>query len=461
MRWALKPTTSAGKARLEKNAFYGESENDRFSLFYGVFMALKAIYALCYNQYENIWRFESMRRRATNKWSRKSRFYKRRRSSSISTSNLGPILALLGTVLGIVGVICLIVFVALPRLLPLIGIDYHGPGTPTPSPQAIARPTPTPHPMDGFDAVSAANEVVFDGYMDYSWFSDPYFYNDVMLLSGGKLVDGQAVMNTLLRYYPETRTAEVLPIRPNNTHIMFAKCNDDHLVYLDAKENGGGTIMAVDLKSGSYVPKKVKDIYTGLPEIMLGGNYLAWIDRTGTRMDKLFVCDLTSMESTTLAMFSSSPYGESLPCLQNGMLFWADADSGSGENSMIHSIALTASTSHSYAPGTYAHDPQGNGRYLVWLDAHHSEEANLYYSENEGAAQLVASGVVQCGLSKHFVAYSKDEAIYAFVFDNKKTYRISSDRENAMFLGVSEDKVAWMDVTSRERDIVKFARIPA
>ena len=46
------------------------------------------------------------------------------------------------------------------------------------------------------------------------------------------------------------------------------------------------------------------------------------------------------------------------------------------------------------------------------------------------------------------------------MFDNRRTYRISSDQEQAQFLGVSDDKVMWMDVTTRARDIVKFAAIP-
>lgn len=403
-----------------------------------------------------------MGKRATDKWRRKSRRGRRRRSTSVRMDNLGPIMALIGSILGVVGVVCLIVFVALPRFLPLIGIEYRGFGSPTPSPQTISRPSATPHPMDSFDAATSANEVVFDGYMEYNWFSDPYFYNDTLLLTGGKLLDGSAMMNTLLRYYPETRSAETIPISPANAHIMFPKCNDDWLVYLDAKMDGGGAIMAAKLQDGTAMtPKKVKDIYTGQPQIMLDGDYIAWIDRTGTRMDKLFVCDLRSFETTTLTMFSSSPYGESLPYLYNGVIYWADTDSGAGENSMIHSIAINESTSHAYSAGTYAHDPQGNGRYMIWLDAHHGEDTNLYYCENQGAAQKIAAGVVQAGLSEKFVAYSKDQAIYAFVFDNKKTYRITSTQENALFLGVSEDKVIWMDVTSRERDIVKFAVLPA
>lgn len=403
-----------------------------------------------------------MRKRATDKWRRKSKRGRRRRSSSVRMDNLGPILSLLGAVLGVVAVISLVVFVVLPRVLPLLGIDYKGFGSPSPSPQTISRPSATPHPMDSFDAPSAANEVVFDGYLDYSWFADPYFFEDSLLLTGGKLLDGNAIMNTLLRYYPAERRADLIPVPLSNTHIMFPRCNENWLVYLDAKLDGGGAIMAAKLQDGTLMPpKKVKDVYTGQPQIMLDGDYIAWTDRTGTRMDKLFVCDLNSLETTTLTMFSSSPYGESLPYLYDGTLYWADTGSGTGESSVIHSIAINESTSHAYSAGTYAHDPQGNGRYMIWLDAHHGEDTNLYYCENQGSAQKIATGVVQAGLGDKFVAYSKDQTIYAFVFDNKKTYRITSTQENALFLGVSENKVIWMDVTSRERDIVKFAVLPA
>lgn len=402
-----------------------------------------------------------MGKRATDRKRRKFRSSRRRRAKSLSASNWGPILALLGTLLGVAAVVFAIIFVVLPRVLPLLGVDYKGPGAKEDTTQQIvARPSPTPHPMDGFDAGASSVELVFDGYMDYKWFGDPYFYDGKMLFTGGELVDGNALMHALLRFDPVTRTAEKLPLQPQNAHFLYPKCNDTWLVYLDAKLDGGGAVMAVDLTKQPLAPVKVKDVYTGIPEVMLDGSYIAWIDRTGTRMDKLFVCDLTTMESTTLAMFSNSSYGQSLPSLRDGLLLWADTDSGSGETSTVRSIRINASTSESYSPGTYVHDPQGDGHYTVWLDDHHAEGTKLYYCINGGTAQMIAGNVVQCGLGDGFVAYSKEDAIYAFVFDNKQTYRITSTNEVAMFLGVSENYVTWMDVTSRERDIVKFARIP-
>ncbi|MBS5878716.1 MAG: hypothetical protein KIC63_01085 [Clostridium sp.] len=397
------------------------------------------------------------------RYSRRNRRRIRRRRSSLSASNWGPVLALTGTVLGVLAVIALVVFVALPKLLPLIGVEYRAPFAPTPTPAPTPVPTPTPHPMSYFVPSEAQNEVVFENSGDYKWFGDPYFYDGVMLLSAGKLVDSYAVMQDLYFFYPETRTAEQVPVTLENAHFMFPKFNEKWLIYLDARLDGGGYLMASDRTAPGAKPVLIKEIYTGQPEPMLDGDTVAWIERTGTRMDKLFVCDLNTMETTTLSMFSNSVYGQSLPSLRNGLLCWADAESGGGtgaDTSVIYSIRISSSTVRAYSPGTYVHDPECDGTYSVWMDSHHAPDGALYYSKSEGEPVKIAEGVVEFGLGSHFVAYSKDEAIWAYMFDNGRTYRISAEQELAQFLGVSDDRVSWMDVTTRARDIVKFAAIP-
>lgn len=397
------------------------------------------------------------------RYSRRNRRRIKRRRTSLSASNWGPVLALTGTVLGVLAAIALIVFVALPRLLPLIGVDYRAPFTPTPTPSPTPAPTPTPHPMTSFVPAEAQNEVVFENSSDYKWFGDPYFYDGVMVLSAGKLVDSHAVMQDLYYYYPETRTAEQVRVTLQNAHFLFPKFNGNWLVYLDARLDGGGYLMAYDRTDPNAKPVIIKEVYTGQPEPMLDGDYVAWIERTGTRMDKLFVCDLTTMETTTLNMFSNSVYGQSLPSLRDGLLCWADVDSAAGteaDTSVIYSIRLSSSTVRTYSPGVYVHDPECDGTHSVWLDGHHGPDCALYYSKNEGEPVKIAEGVAEFGLGSHFAAYSKDEAIWAYMFDNGRTYRISSDQELAQLLGVSDDKVIWMDVTTRVRDIVKFAAIP-
>ncbi len=388
----------------------------------------------------------------------------KRRRSSLSASNWGPVLALLGTVLGVLAAIALIVFVALPRLLPLIGVDYNAPFAPTPTPSPTPKPTPTPHPMAAFDPSEAQNEVVFDHQSEYRWFGDPYFHDGVMVFSAGKLVDSYSVMQDLYYYYPETRMAEQVPITLQNAHFMFPKFNESWLVYLDGRLDGGGYLMVYDRTATDAEPVLIKEVYTGQPEPMLDGDYIAWIERTGTVMDKLFVCDLNTLETTTLNMFSNSAYGQSLPSFRDGLLCWADAENASGagaDTSVIYSFRLSSSTVQAaYSPGTYVHDPESNGKYTAWLDGPHGPDCTLYYSENGGKPSKIAEGVVEFGLGSDFVAFSRNEAIFAYMFDNGRTYRISSDQELAQFLGVSDDKVIWMDVTARTRDIMKFAAIP-
>ena len=141
------------------------------------------------------------------------------------------------------------------------------------------------------------------------------------MFTAGQLVENQACMNAMFYYDPVTEEAEETGASLKNDHFMFPVFNDNWLVYLDAKAGGGGLIQAVSRQDGKTFT--VKDVYVGQPELKLDGDYLAWTERTGSRMDKLFVCDLKTLETTTVQMFSGSSYGQSLPSLRGGLLLWA------------------------------------------------------------------------------------------------------------------------------------------
>lgn len=388
----------------------------------------------------------------------------RRRRSNLRASNWFPFMMLFLSVFGVLSVVALVIFVGLPKVLPLVGIEYRAPFMPTPSPSPTPRPTPTPNPMDSFDPVEAQSEVIFEGSTSYSWFGDPYFYKGKLMLSAGKIVDRNATMTSLYFYYPDQgRTAELLPYKLKNSHFMFARFNDDFIVYLDAKLDGGGYITVVDLKDENPQPIIIKEVFAGQPELMLDGNYLAWTERTGSRMDKLFVCDLTSRETVAVQLFNNSFYGESKPSLNNGLLLWADLDDSAMTSltSVICSVTLNGSPSiKTYRPGTYVHDPISNGEYTAWLDGNHGPDTSLYFTKDFGLPVKIDEGVVDFGLSTNFIAYSKNSSIYVYMIKDLKTYRITPETEQAQFLGVSDAKIIWMDVTTRERDIVKFAPIP-
>lgn len=386
----------------------------------------------------------------------------RKRRSSFKASNWAPVLMLAGTVTAIIGALALFIIFGLPALLPLIGVEYSLSPTPTPAP--TPRPTPTPRPIENSEHIEELQkEVVLSSSQRYRWLADPYFYGDKLIFTGGELTDGEACMTAMLEYDVNTEAVREIDPGRDNDHYMYPVFNNRWLVYLDAHLTGGGYIKMLDLTDEGAKPQILKEVYTGLPELKLSGDYLAWTERTGTNMDKLFVADLNTKETTVMSMFNNSIYGQSLPDFQNGVLVWADADTAdtgeSGATSAIYSISLSDSTVKPYKPGMYVHDPEFNGNYYAWLTNNHGPETELYFSNGHIEPVKVDEGVVEFGMGSDFIAYSKDETMWVYLMDKRKSYRLTPDREKAQFLGVSEGRALWMDVTSRERDIMKFAPI--
>ena len=73
---------------------------------------------------------------------------------------------------------------------------------------------------------------------------------------------------------------------------------------------------------------------------------------------------------------------------------------------------------------------------------------------------LIDSGVAEFGISKDYIAYGKDEAVWVYIFASGQIYRITPERESTQFLGTSGGYIMWMDVTSRERDVIRYALLP-
>lgn len=400
---------------------------------------------------------------------REKRFKIKRKRTSLNASNAGPLLAFSATVIAILGAIALIVFVALPTLLPKLGVKYAPPWQPTPTPAPTIRPTPTPHPVSATRAVDLQHEVVLTGYDEYDWVADPSVSGNRLVFAAGRLVDKNVKMDRLFSYDISAGTLSPIDAELKNDGFVYPVCNDTWLVYLDAQSTGGGVIRAMRWDTGKTVD--VKQVYAGQPRLCLDGNDLAWIERTGSRMDKLFVCDLTTLENTTLHLFGNSPYGQSAVSMMHGQIIYADttataatASTVSGEEdedkiSAIYSVSVQDGASAAYQPGTYVHDPVTNGKQWAWRDGLHSQDDSLYYTENGKPPVRIAQGVMDYGISDTFLAYCKGEAIFVYFFDDHSTVQITPDveRERTQLLNVSDNAVVWMDITSRERDVMKYA----
>lgn len=390
----------------------------------------------------------------------------KRRRTSLKATNVGPILALSATILSILGVIALIVFVALPALLPKLGISYNPPWQPTPTPRPTIRPTPTPHPVTRVDPAELQHEVVLTGYDEYKWFADPYAWGDTLVFTAGRLVNDAVCMDALFKLDMQANTYEKISAERTNDSYIYPVLNGDWLAYFDSKAEGGGVIRAIRLSTGEA--KVVKQVYVGQPKLYLDGDVLAWMERTGSRMDKLFACDLTTMENVAVHLFNNTAYGQSAMSMCDGEIIYADADPNVTEAeldeaqvSAIYSVQRSVGKTSVYTPDTYVHDPMTNGRQWIWRNGSHGVGDDLYWTQSAQRPKLLAEDIVEYGLSDTFAAYSKDESIHVFFFDDGSTTVITppAERERAQLLGVSNGVVIWMDVTSRERDIMKYARV--
>lgn len=394
---------------------------------------------------------------------REKRYKLKRKRTSLKATNAGPILAFSATVAAILGVVALIVLVGLPALLPKLGIDYHPPWQPTPTPRPTAQPTPTPHPAALTNPVDLQHEVVLSGYAGYNWFADPYAWNNTLIFTAGHLVDNDVRMDLLFRYDINTGEAQEIEATLQNQSYVYPMMNDRWLVYLDAKKNGGGVIRAKRMDTGELY--EVKQVYADQPVLQLDGDTLAWIERTGSRMDKLFVCDLNTLENTAIRLFNNTVYGQSAVSMKNGQIVFADITSEAAGTeaeqtiSAIYSLTLSDESFSPYMPGTYVHDPLTNGKQWIWRNGNHGPGDDLYLMQNGAAPKLLAEDITDYGISEQFAAYSKNEAIYVYFFDDGTAVQITPDieRERTQLLGVSNGVVIWMDVTSRERDIMKYA----
>ncbi|MCR5809615.1 MAG: hypothetical protein K6G56_08695 [Clostridiales bacterium] len=410
----------------------------------------------------------------------------RRRRGNLSASNWGPFIKLMLCIVGALAALAFLTLFVMVMLEAVFHVDTPLPPdgivakaaklftkedilVVTPTPYYTPEPTATPHPMESYNPEESEREVVLPPELQYYWFGDPVFCGGRMLFTAGKIVGDNVRMCALLSYDPETGAVSELPVKPRNAHIVYPVFNDQWLVYLDGNVKGGGDICACRMDDLTASPKIIKTVYVGQPEIRLDGHYVSWMERTGTARDKLYVCDLDTMETTVVAMFTASSYGTSAPYLRDGTLIWASEGTDRYEDgrmtSVIKHIDLESSGIRDYNVSTYVHDPETNGRYFCWIDAHHSENSTLYYAEAEGAstdlaAKPIEQGVVDFIMENDFVAYSVDEVIYVFFFKSGESFRITPERELAQLLGASDGYVVWMDVTTRERDVLKYAKIP-
>ncbi len=410
----------------------------------------------------------------------KKKFFKHRSVSH--SAGIGSIFKVAFYTLGIMLAVCVVSLVVMISLEAVFKIDtpikqdgfiakslnkmdLDGLLVCSPTPYVTPEPTAAPKPMDDFDGGESEKEIVLPSEMSYTWFGDPSYSSDKIIYPAGKLVNGKSLMVALLEYNLSTESIRELKITSRNGQLLNPIFNENWLIYLDGEvSNGGGDICVIDLKSGSMTPTVIKTVYACQPEFKLDGDYVTWIERTGTSKDKLFVCYIPTCETTVIDSFTNSGYGTSMPFISGGCIVWANDDNIAHDDgtdaSVLKSANLENGTITEFYPGTYIHDPEFNGSYYVWLDSAHTPSSVLYVYNGYNEPVAIDTGVVEFSITEKYIAYGKNDAVWVYLFSDGSVYRITPEREIAQFLNASDRFIMWMDVTSRDRDIIRYVQLP-
>ncbi len=372
----------------------------------------------------------------------------RRRGRPISGRRGGPLLIVFLVLLFVAALAAAVVFL----IVPMFQGTYDGT-----APEVVAAeplPTEAPHTVQVVELGALQKEVALsDRYVNSPWVAD-----GAMVLVGGTDDYGNPAMRSmyLLDLGGEESEPTRLSLSPENDEFFHVRMNERWIVYCDGNSDEGGTVMAYERATGETL--RVKDYYAGAPELAPDGDTLCFMERTGTYMDKLYVCDLNTLECVAVATFEESVYGQSEPSAANGQLIWADGGTDGG--SVICSLDLETGELGSFDAGTYVHDPVTNGTDWAWIDSNHEAGAKLYLSVAGSEPQVLAENVLNYGISEEFVAYDKDGAIYVYFIEDGYEQIITPAAERGWLACVANGTVLWYETgVSSSRDLLKYAVI--
>ncbi len=381
----------------------------------------------------------------------KKRFQYRERPprQSLDATSAGPALRIAGVAALVAGCLLLTALVLAPRLTAWLksGAPLPWEPTPSPTPQAV-RATPTPHPI-----ASNTAEVLGDGGLVLA---DPSFYGDTLLYASGE--HAARCDHLVLR---DMAAGEERRVELALTHagVRYPRLNPNYIVYFDAAQTGGGTIMAIDRAEAEAAAHAVVDVRYGVPRLFLEGWYLLFMERTGEAAYRLNVIDLRTNEAVTAAVFSGTEYGVSAPSLFSGQILYAAADLENEAVSVIESLQIETGESWRFEPGTYVHDPKSNGSCWAWMTGNHSEDSDLYVSVRGGAPMLIARGVADFGITSEAVAYCRDEVIYAYLFSDGRSYILSETGARAQLVTAEGGYALWRDITEPQTPAYRVMRL--
>lgn len=373
-------------------------------------------------------------------------------------ANLAPIISIGGIVLSVAALACLLIFVVIPMLS-----------------GKMSKPKPTPSqtvtaPIVDINAEKDLTGLEKEAILEQKSINNPFISgNEMVYTTGEKSVLNPALKNIVIYNLDEKKGTVLNQITAKYNNLFEPKMNENWIVFLDVNSKGGGRVCAFDRKANKMF--SIREYLYGMPKLSLSGDYVAWMQQTGSVTDKLYICHLTDNESVILQTFTDTPTSYSALSFCEKELIWVekanpDTEPTEDMKCMIKRMPFTDGKPGeimTYNPQMYVFDPVTNGNSIVFLDGARGPDARLMISIDGALPKEIEKGVLNYGLGDSFVAYTKDEAVYIYYIQDGRKGKLTGKNQRGELSTTNGDMVCWYDVTDGAlvRDVIKYAKIPA
>ncbi|MBE5758972.1 MAG: hypothetical protein E7332_02960 [Clostridiales bacterium] len=312
---------------------------------------------------------------------------------------------------------------------------------------------------EGSSSFKDLSDLQYDAQIEFARINDPYIHGEEIVYSTGETKDGSFKYTRLMVFNTASGTSkEIENIECKYDNIINCLISPEFIVYIDSCADAGGRIMGYDRTKGEAF--LIKEFLYAAPKLSLSGNILAFMQQTGDFADKLYVYDLATRESVCLKTFRSESTFPSPAAICDGRVIYAAHKYEEGKlTSSLIQFNLSGGTEKMTAVPHYAASPKTNGKHTIYLAGEPGAQNELWLVESNGDISMITDGVLNCDIGDGFAAYTKDGAVYAYVFDTKMTYKLSSELTRGLLVCVNHSQVCWYDVTSGfgDIDMVKYA----
>ena len=194
----------------------------------------------------------------------------------------------------VIGAIVLLVWVMSAFVFPFFGRVFRG--------EQQAFPSPMPEEQQVGDLTDHIREVLLTNQFRYV--SKPALLGDEIFFASGA---DNALNPALINIYQSTAATsnsqvpkKIQGITAQHDNILSLAVSADFIVYFDAKETGGGTIMGFNRNDNTVTA--LKTVLYGVVNVYLEGHWAFWIERTAKDTYKLYMMNVKNRELTTLAV---------------------------------------------------------------------------------------------------------------------------------------------------------------